>query len=436
MRDYLSHSEELFVISGFDQAVCGAKAAPTPPDVGDEYSTYRRTLGPILAPMKVYRLIISILVLLAIFSFKKSQYFGDIYITAGDWNGLISVGHILDFSEKPFKSYSTSRLHDKHIVEVIEDSIFIESEFFGTVSWMNNQLMIVSEDHKNSVWFHKLNKTEKSISLDDVKDFLNSNSIIFEERDRILKMQYNLDTIMYGKYQLFAIDSLRNSLVYSEIPWEGILYYDLKARWQFAKIKNSIIIYQSPFDPADGIIEDVFLVSNIIEDTLYAKKIQVPFYSRQDLESAMKEGSDFQFKYEDAKFYINNSINNKKVDHIHNLLVSKSWESDVPEHSTIIGRVHIIKGIEYRIHPKKIRNIKYTFDNSGKYTFHISDSIYTGKYEFSKDPNYLILDKYEDYMSCVEIRNISKDKLELQQHHFVPIGPEDANIQTSILVLK
>jgi len=33
-------------IHAHDQAVCGAKAAPTPPDVGDEYSTYRRTLGP------------------------------------------------------------------------------------------------------------------------------------------------------------------------------------------------------------------------------------------------------------------------------------------------------------------------------------------------------------------------------------------------------
>ena len=50
MRDFLQHSEELFVNSCFNQALCGAKAAPTPPDVGDEYSTYRRTLA-IIHPM-------------------------------------------------------------------------------------------------------------------------------------------------------------------------------------------------------------------------------------------------------------------------------------------------------------------------------------------------------------------------------------------------
>ena len=44
LRDYLHQFKELFVNSCFNQAVCGAKAAPTPPDVGDEYSTYRRTL--------------------------------------------------------------------------------------------------------------------------------------------------------------------------------------------------------------------------------------------------------------------------------------------------------------------------------------------------------------------------------------------------------
>ena len=44
LLDKLQLSKELFVNSCFDQAVCGAKAAPTPPDVGDEYSTYRQTL--------------------------------------------------------------------------------------------------------------------------------------------------------------------------------------------------------------------------------------------------------------------------------------------------------------------------------------------------------------------------------------------------------
>jgi len=41
LHDYLRRFEELFVNSCFKQAICGAKAAPTPPDVGDEYSTYR-----------------------------------------------------------------------------------------------------------------------------------------------------------------------------------------------------------------------------------------------------------------------------------------------------------------------------------------------------------------------------------------------------------
>ena len=44
----MSLSEELFVNSCLNQAVCGAKAAPTPPIVGDEYSTYRRTLYTIM----------------------------------------------------------------------------------------------------------------------------------------------------------------------------------------------------------------------------------------------------------------------------------------------------------------------------------------------------------------------------------------------------
>ena len=44
LRDYLHHFEELFVNSCFNLAKRGAKAAPTPPTVGDEYSTYRRTL--------------------------------------------------------------------------------------------------------------------------------------------------------------------------------------------------------------------------------------------------------------------------------------------------------------------------------------------------------------------------------------------------------
>jgi hypothetical protein len=49
LRDYLHQFKELFVNSCFNQAICGAKAAPTPPIVGDEYSTYRRTLGNIIA---------------------------------------------------------------------------------------------------------------------------------------------------------------------------------------------------------------------------------------------------------------------------------------------------------------------------------------------------------------------------------------------------
>jgi len=53
LQTTLYHFEELFVNSCFDQATGWAKAAPTPPIVGDEYSTYRRTLA---ATRKDYRL--------------------------------------------------------------------------------------------------------------------------------------------------------------------------------------------------------------------------------------------------------------------------------------------------------------------------------------------------------------------------------------------
>jgi len=363
--------------------------------------------------------------------------YGKVWISTADtppgmWFNL----GVLDLKSSPYSSYIVSHQEEKRRVYFHEDSVFIDTSLLGKIVYEQASFMALKDEFNNSIHYHAVPDLGNADSIDFVYNLLISSPILYQDKNLVLKMQFEPIVNSWGWNKSLSIDSLRQIDMSNFNHWTSSFDYNFFRRWHLTTLNNSIILLNSPEILIEGFALDILLVEDIQDTQLIAKKIEIPIWERNSILDSIDNGVDIEFQYEECVLKKYKVVDSEMLNQMYYRLCHRTWTKSKADSITYFGEGFIPKKDTLTKYPKSLTEFTYKFFPDSTYEISIGGIASSGAYEFSRDGDYLLLDKANENASCMKIILLSPDNLKLQQLINVSIEGRAYNRYTCYLSLE
>lgn len=323
------------------------------------------------------------------------------WIYSKDYGGIVYTGLVFDFQNTPNRIYSILSNYKVDSVTIKNNNVIKGNDTIAKILWKSNNCMI-AEYAWDTIALHRIPDINNKESFELVKSFLLENAIYYKDNNFNLRIHY--DTINLGNG-------------FKQLKYQ-VLDYDHKflvSSWNLKIVNNSLVLFN--VDPV-SIFHDNLLIKSITMDSIIADKLRFPSKNTKEfvkLKRRIENKLPYNFDYESFTLKKLKKITNKEKNDLYNILCSKEWYAKKIDTTNTNQIGNLFLNSDNRFYPIDSFYFAYNFYYNDSFVLKINDNIHYGHYKLSQDGKFIELNDATRFDDYIEISEIAKNKLIINQ---------------------